>query len=510
MRKSLIVALSLFGLFDSLYLWWVYTSPSHPLVCLGTGCDVVRASPYAHWRGLPLPAYGAEMYAVLVLLVFAEALAGGARARRVASAAIVAVAAAGFLVSAYLSGLEAFVIHAWCAWCVASAVAITLILALAVWDFWRREAPLEASAALARVRTYFVLSVVALAAGIPSFLLLRQSGASPSAPAVSPVALEERLVRPDSHATGNLDSPVTLVEFGDFQCPFCAAAQPVVETILKNYGDRVRFVFRHFPVRELHIHAETAAEASECAAAQGKFWQAERMFYQHQSDLSEPALERYAAQLGLNTAQFDQCLTSGAMAARVQQDVEDAKALGVHGPPTFFLDHQEIVGVPDYHRLAGMIDRELAARGLEAAPGFGAPAGNVFAQLGGSALACSPEEAKLRQPTLIHTAEAERLFRDRAALFVDVRPPADFAAGHIPGAVNVPVEEIEARWSRLPRDQTIVLYESGRAGSSPEDACAMSRGAGRVLLSHGFASGRVKVYQEGFSGWEKAGLAVER
>src|SRR5581483_1008527 len=111
MRKTLALVLSLFGLFDAAYLWWVYTSPTHPLVCLGTGCDEVRASRFAFWGGIPTPAFGAVMYAALVLLLLVEPFARpklSAALRKLAFA----LSAIGLIVSLYLTSLEAFQIHA--------------------------------------------------------------------------------------------------------------------------------------------------------------------------------------------------------------------------------------------------------------------------------------------------------------------------------------------------------------------------------------------------------------
>src|SRR5207244_12914073 len=123
-------------------------------------------------------------------------------------------------------------------------------------------------------------------------------------------------------------------------------------------------------------------------------------------------------------------------------------------------------------------------------------------------IACSEEEANKRQPTLVHTDDAQQLFRDRSkVLFVDVRPTGDFRRSHIRGAVNMPVQEMPQRWSALPRDRTIVFYESGRSAG---DVCASGRDAGRVLLEHGFSAENVKVYQDGLAGWEHARLPVER
>lgn len=545
------------GLFDSLYLWWAYTSPSHPLVCLGTGCDVARASSYSHLWGLPLPIYGIAMYGVLALLAVGESL-GGRFLYPIIRYATLIVAAAGFVISLLLSSIEAFVLHAWCAWCVLSAILVTLILILAIFGIVRRSDPPEGVSALMAVRGQFVLLIIALIIGIPSFVRLVRSGKLPPPQPVSTAVLGERLVRPDSHATGDLNSPVTVVEFGDLECPMCGLAQRSVQRMLGQYGNRIRFVFRHFPLTNIHHQAEKAAEASECAAAQGKFWQAEELFYQKQSNLSVKALKNYAAELGLNTNEFNQCLSSGKMASRVEQDIADGKALGVRFPPTFFIGHQMLVGVPDYQQLSGLIDQQLEANSASlsqptgtagagpqsqepaaksakapntmvqsskqesasrvalpgAALGVGSGgtlgSGNIFAQIQAqSSLACSPDEAKLQQATLIRTPETEKLFHGNPkALFVDVRSSQDFASGHIPGAIDIPVEEIQQKWNTLPRNRVIVFYEGGERGGSPDDVCAFSRAAARIVLAHGFDRARVKVYQDGLKGWKAAGLPM--
>ncbi|MGH9397929.1 MAG: thioredoxin domain-containing protein, partial [Terriglobia bacterium] len=484
MRKHLILLLSLIGLFDSIYLWWVYTSPSHPLICLGTGCDVARASTYSHLWGLPLPLYGAVMYGVLALLAVAESL-GGRALNPVIRYATLAVSAAGFVASLGLTGVEAFVLHAWCAWCVASAITVTLIFLLAIYSVAKPSEPPVEARALSAVRGQFVLFIIALIVGIAAFVHLAHSGEMAPPKPVSVAVLEERLVRPDSHATGNLQSSVTVVEFGDFECPMCGLAQKSVEKMLDQYGSRIRFVFRQFPVASLHPQAEKAAEASECAADQGKFWEAEKLLYQKQSDLSMEALKRDAGDIGLNPIQFDACLSSGKMAPRVQQDIADGKAVGVQGTPTFFVGHRRIVGPPNYTDLAAMINEDLARAGVQAAssppasspasnktqaapppassapsspaPSGGLGAGNPFGGgalagvQGTASLACSPNEAQLEQPTLIRTPEAKALFEGNPKpLFIDVREPDAFAAAHIQGAINIPVEDITQKWSSLP------------------------------------------------------------
>ncbi|MFB3923615.1 MAG: thioredoxin domain-containing protein [Terriglobia bacterium] len=527
MRKTLLLALSLVGLFDSSYLWWVYASPSRPMVCLGSGCDEVRASVFAYPAGIPMPVFGVVMYAALLVLIFAEPLLSATLARW-GRWAVAGISGLGFLFSLYLTGVEAFVLHAWCAWCVVSAIAVTLIFALAVFDLLRPVALPEASDALATLRRHAAVCVASVVIGTPAFILLARSGTPPPPNIAAPEVLRERLVRPDSHMTGNLAAPVTVVEFGDFECPACGRAEEGVREIRQQYGDQVRFVFRQFPLERIHIFALKAAQASECAADQGKFWEAVDKLYAKQLDLSEPALIDYAGELGLDVPRFTQCLRSGATLPRIQRDVEDAHALGVDRTPTFFVGRQRIIGALDPKQFPQLLEQERAAAagapravaansqpsgaadpgaGSLGAGGFGNP--GAFGQFQSDAAGCSEADALKQQPALIHTPEVKQLFGDGGkTVFVDVRDPKEFKTGRIPKAVNIPADKIAARLSELPKERNIVLYESGRASGS--DICAAGRAAGRTLLSHGFPFDHIKVYQDGLAAWEKAGLPVER
>jgi protein-disulfide isomerase/rhodanese-related sulfurtransferase len=546
MRKTLLLLLSLVGLFDSLYLWWTYTTPDRPMVCLGDGCDAVRASPFAYPMGIPLPLPGVLMYAVLALLIFAEPLFSAAQAR-LARNAVAGISGLGFLVSLYLTGLEAFVIHAWCFWCVISAIVVTLIFGLAVLDVLRPLPEPEPAAALVAARNHLVCVVAAVIVGIPAFIWLAKSGTPPPLAQIPPEVLE-LLVRPDSHVAGNPEARLTVVEFGDIQCPACSGAEETARAVRNRYHDRVRFVFRHFPLPSIHRYAQKAAEATECAAAQGKFWEALQRFYEGQHNLREEALVGYARDLGLDVEQFRQCLTSGAMAERVARDADDARALGLRATPTFFVGGRVIEGPMELGIFSNLVEQELARLGsapaaptvasgsspatssttpappapavkpptasTAPAPGF-APSGTFGQspfgglQLGAAEVVCSEADALKEQATLIGTPEARKMFEGNPkALFVDVREPKEFQAGRIPGAVNIPVGKISEQEDRLPKDRTIVLYESGKG--SGDDICAAGRAAGRILLARGFSSERVKVYHDGLAGWEKAGLPAER
>ena len=280
--------------------------------------------------------------------------------------------------------------------------------------------------------------------------------------------------------------------------------------------------------------------ASECAADQGKFWEMVDKLYDNQTDLSNDAVRRYAAELGLDTKRFDQCQSSPATLARVSRDLDDAHALGVRGTPTFFVNQQPLGQPPTAEELGQLIDQALGAVTAQkqslretppdkpdtpkaSAPNSSAsPAGSVetkplLPQLGGTSIfaspgqGCSEDELKQQQPALIRTAEAQQLFTaSPKVLFVDVRSAKDFATGRIRGAINIPIDQIEKRWNSLPKDQTIVLYEAGRPGATGLDVCADSRAAGRALLAHGFSPDRVKVDEDGLANWEKAALPVER
>lgn len=144
------------------------------------------------------------------------------------------------------------------------------------------------------------------------------------------------------HAQGGADAPVTLVEYGDFECPHCARAHPIVQRVQAQLGGSLRFVFRHFPLTEIHPHAEHAAEAAEAAGARDKFWEMHDAIYEHQPDglhaLDDPALARYATAIGLDAAPVAAEIAADAYLERVQEDFMSGVRSGVNGTPTFFLN----------------------------------------------------------------------------------------------------------------------------------------------------------------------------
>jgi Na+/H+ antiporter NhaA len=164
------------------------------------------------------------------------------------------------------------------------------------------------------------------------------------------------------HWRGPEDAPVTLVEYGDFECPYCGLAEPVIRELLADFGD-VRYVWRHLPLSDVHPSADLAAEASEAAAAQGRFWEMHDLLLDHQGELSPWQLRGYAGQLGLDLERFDEELRHGAHTPRVEEDVDSADLSGVTGTPTFFVNERRHEGAYDIDTLSAAV-RAARARML--------------------------------------------------------------------------------------------------------------------------------------------------
>jgi protein-disulfide isomerase len=140
------------------------------------------------------------------------------------------------------------------------------------------------------------------------------------------------------HIQGPPEAPVTLVEYGDYQCPYCGAAYPIVKQVQEEMGSDLRFAFRNFPIVTAHPQAETAAEAAEAAAARGKFWEMHDLLYENQKRLGDEDLRDYAARLGLELATFDRDLAAHVYAPRVHEDFMSGVRSGVNGTPTFYIN----------------------------------------------------------------------------------------------------------------------------------------------------------------------------
>jgi protein-disulfide isomerase len=172
------------------------------------------------------------------------------------------------------------------------------------------------------------------------------------------------------HVQGPATASVTLVEYGDYECPYCRAAVTIVEELQRILPDDLRFVFRHFPIENLHPHARRAAEAAEAAASQGKFFEMHTTLFEHQAALEDEDLLRYAAELGLDTRRFSAELHAGTHADRIREDFREGVRSGVRGTPTFYLDdvrYDGVVGVRQLVATIGQSHPDLVDEGRVAA-----------------------------------------------------------------------------------------------------------------------------------------------
>jgi protein-disulfide isomerase len=175
-------------------------------------------------------------------------------------------------------------------------------------------------------------------------------------------AASARLVIPvgnSDHAIGPDTALVTLVEYGDYQCPACGQAYPIIKELLGRLGQRVRLVFRNFPLATIHPHAEGAAEAAEAAGAQERFWDMHGMLFENQEALGGEYLVGYASALGLDESRFVEELNENVHAARVREDFMGGVRAGVNGTPTFFINEERYDGPFDLDNLVGAIEAEI-------------------------------------------------------------------------------------------------------------------------------------------------------
>src|SRR5262249_40032587 len=210
--------------------------------------------------------------------------------------------------------------------------------------------------------------------------------------------VERKKVFPLSgESKGPADAPVTIVEFSDFQCPFCGRVEPTLHQLLKEYPKQVRLFFKHYPL-PFHQDAPLASEAALAAAAQGKFWEMHEKLFSHQTALKRPDLEKYAEELGLDLAKFKQSLDTTANKGRIAADTALATQVGVSGTPAFFINGRFLSGAQPYDKFKTLVDEEIAtANKLVAA---GTPKARVYATLMASATTgpAQPPAAAQRPP----------------------------------------------------------------------------------------------------------------
>jgi protein-disulfide isomerase len=173
--------------------------------------------------------------------------------------------------------------------------------------------------------------------------------------------VERKQVEATGPSKGPEGAPITIVEFSDFQCPFCSRAIGTVDEVMKAYPNQIRLVFRQFPL-DFHKQAPKASEAALCAHDQGKFWEYHDTLFANQKALEVPALKGYAKELGLDAAKFDKCLDSGEKGAIVNADLEAGKKVGVNGTPAFFINGILLSGAQPFEEFKSVIDAELQGK----------------------------------------------------------------------------------------------------------------------------------------------------
>jgi protein-disulfide isomerase len=161
------------------------------------------------------------------------------------------------------------------------------------------------------------------------------------------------------HIHGSSSAIVTLVEYGDYQCPFCGDAYPIIKKLQKNFGDQLRFVFRNFPLTRVHAYAQRAAEAAEAAGAQGKFWEMHDHLFEHQDSLDPENLVRAAGALGLDKVNFDHEVAEHVYADRVQADIQSGIDSGVGGTPTIFVNGERNDDDDDFETLKAKVEEAI-------------------------------------------------------------------------------------------------------------------------------------------------------
>jgi protein-disulfide isomerase len=182
------------------------------------------------------------------------------------------------------------------------------------------------------------------------------------AAAPAPPAGDLAPVTEDDHIRGDYDAPITIVEYSDFECPFCSRFHPTLLQVMDEYGEDVRWIYRHFPLASIHPQATPAAEASECAAAQGgndAFWAYSDRLFDNQTSLGRSFYVELAGDIGLSTGEFESCLDEGRFAQKVQDQYQSGLSAGVRGTPGTYINGQSIPGAVPYEQVKAVIDSLL-------------------------------------------------------------------------------------------------------------------------------------------------------
>lgn len=347
-------------------------------------CDVVLGSSYATLFGVSLSRWALLTYALFVAGALFVLVAKRASQRRMAATALVWAAAWSVAYSLYLAGIAIGVLRAVCLLC-GGLYLVNAGLFLACW-FLRAAVRREAAPRTARARAGQARAVIAATAALAGgFLLVAgwEARRNPEAMSASEIAkLDPEFYRwytalpvaavdiPGGQPKGS-SGDVVIVEFSDFECAHCAKAYRSLKRVLPRFGGDVQLRFHHFPLNadcnpavdgRIHPYACLAAVASECAAAQGRFWPYHDLLFENQSELDRASLIEYARRAGLDHDAFVACLESEAARQAVLRDVAEGTRLGIESTPTFFLNGRAVKGALDPEKFENAVRLERAAR----------------------------------------------------------------------------------------------------------------------------------------------------
>jgi protein-disulfide isomerase len=175
-----------------------------------------------------------------------------------------------------------------------------------------------------------------------------------------PPAIRVEVSTEGAPVRGAADAPVTVVEFSDFECPFCKQIHPTLKQLLERYPGKVRLAYRDFPLDSIHPQARRAAEAARCAHDQGKFWEYHDVLFTESPRFALEDLRRYGGQVGLDVAKFESCLDAGVHRAAVQRDLDEGNRLGITGTPAFFINGRTLTGAQPLEAFTRLVEQELA------------------------------------------------------------------------------------------------------------------------------------------------------
>lgn len=211
---------------------------------------------------------------------------------------------------------------------------------------------------------FILLNMVVGGDSVASGKVAANNPPSPAAPQLPadpslPQAPVEVTITKTDHVLGASNAKVTIVEFSDFQCPFCGRFYPSVKQALSEYKDKIKFVYRHFPLESIHPNARPAAEASECAAEQGKFWEFHDKMFEGQEQIGDAFYKKTATDLKLNMNKFNDCVATKKYAGKVDADYQTGISAGVQGTPHTLVNGIAVSGAVPYEQLKAVIDAEL-------------------------------------------------------------------------------------------------------------------------------------------------------